>query len=161
MNNSFAHIDNNRIATSKQVYGVACHFASLASETPSQRYGLTKVFNAVLNKFYGDQDIKMTHGEVSDFRGYEEVPEKFLIMIKKPAKPQAKPRKAKAKKAEVEPEVQEYIKRTAKPVKPTASVKVNSTAKKLDTRLEALESKIGFIETALAALLEAQNINVK
>tara|TARA_R110002096_G_scaffold28493_2_gene86417 strand:+ start:1144 stop:1545 length:402 start_codon:yes stop_codon:yes gene_type:complete len=82
--NAFQMIDSNRIATPKQTYGVACHFANIHASSPSERYGLTKVFNAVINKFYGDQDSHMTHGEVTDFREHQVVPVQFLELIRKP-----------------------------------------------------------------------------
>ena len=65
MESTFNSIDPNRIASTKQVYGVACHFANLKAKDPSERYGLTKVFYAVLNKFYDSS--KMTHAEATDF----------------------------------------------------------------------------------------------
>ena len=101
--NTFANIDQNKLATAKQVYGVACHFANIHAASPSERYGLTKVFNAILNKFYGDQDAHMTHGEVTDFREHQVVPAQFLELVQKPKK---KPKAAKKVKAKVEPKVE-------------------------------------------------------
>ena len=54
--NTFANIDSNRIASKKQIWAVANHFATLQATVPSERYGLTKVFNAILNKHHADQD---------------------------------------------------------------------------------------------------------
>ena len=82
MNNiNFVNIDNNRIASAKQVYGVACHFARIDSTSPSERFGKQKVYHAILNKFYGDHDTKMTHGEVTDFFEHQEVPKVFLDLV--------------------------------------------------------------------------------
>ena len=47
-NSNFASIDPNQPATQRQVYGVACHFASIHAKSPSERYGLTKVFHAII-----------------------------------------------------------------------------------------------------------------
>ena len=105
MESTFNSIDPNRIASTKQVYGVACHFANLKAKDPSERYGLTKVFYAVLNKFYDSS--KMTHSEATEFFTRTSVPKQFLKSIQT-----KKPEKAK---------------------KPTASkVKSNSVAKDLD-----------------------------
>ena len=145
--NTFANIDQNKLATAKQVYGVACHFANIHAASPSERYGLTKVFNAILNKFYGDQDAYMTHGEVTDFREHQVVPAQFIELVQKPKK---KPKAAKKVKAKVE-----VIKET-KP-KATAAKKstpaVNSVAKKMDARITALETKVSDVDNKLDAIL--------
>ena len=81
---NFDKIDNNRIATARQVYAVACHFANIHSKSPSERFGLTKVFNAILNKSYKDSDSYMTHGDATDFLEHQVVPKQFLHMVSKP-----------------------------------------------------------------------------
>ena len=68
LTSNFKNIDVNNIATDRQTYGVACHFANIHAASPSERYGLTKVFNAVIKKYYSDADSFMTHGDVSEFR---------------------------------------------------------------------------------------------
>ena len=142
----FAQIDNNRIASAKQVYGVACHFANIHAKSPSERYGLTKVFNAILNKFYGDQDAYMTHGEVTDFREHQVVPAQFLELVKKP-KTKAKPKAV--KKVAVIKEVKPKATAAAKKSTPAA----NSVAKKMDARITALETKVSDVDTKLDAIL--------
>jgi hypothetical protein len=143
--NTFANIDQNKLATAKQVYGVACHFANIHAASPSERYGLTKVFNAILNKFYGDQDAYMTHGEVTDFREHQVVPAQFLELVKKP-KTKAKPKAVKkvAVIKEVKPKAT-----AAKKSTPAA----NSVAKKMDARITALETKVSDVDTKLDAIL--------
>lgn len=84
---NFSKIDNNQIATQRQVYGVACHFANIHSKSPSERYGLTKVFHAILNKSYKDSDSYMTHGEATEFFEWDCVPPQFLHQIKSVKKP--------------------------------------------------------------------------
>jgi hypothetical protein len=149
--NTFANIDQNKLATAKQVYGVACHFANIHAASPSERYGLTKVFNAILNKFYGDQDAYMTHGEVTDFREHQVVPAQFIELVQKPKK---KPKAAKKVKAKVEPKVE-----VIKEVKPKATAAkkstpaANSVAKKMDARITALETKVSDVDTKLDAIL--------
>ena len=153
--NNFLMIDNNRIATPKQVYGVASHFANIYSETPSQRYGMTKVFNAILNKFYGDHDSKMTHGEVTDFFGYQNVPEVFSDLIQKP-KASKKPKAVKKVKAKAQSVQQAEIaldinKPKAKAKKSTVE---NSVAKKIGSRVDALETKVSAMDSKLDAMLK-------
>jgi len=122
---SFDQIDANQIATARQVYGVACHFANIHAKSPSERYGLTKVFNAVLNKHYKDSDSFMTHGDVSEYREWDCVPPQFLSMIAKPKK--AKQTKAKAKEL--------------KQKKTALESRVDSLESKMDKILEILSAK--------------------
>jgi hypothetical protein len=147
---NFNLIDANQIATARQVYGVACHFASIHAESPSERYGLTKVFNAVLNKHYKNQDSFMTHSDVSEFREWDCVPEVFLSYIKKPTKLS---KKAKAFKKSIKTgDKPKASKKTATP-KPKASKK-STTSKKAPTltqRVDSLESKMDKILEILSA----------
>ncbi len=146
--NNFLMIDSNKIATAKQVYGVACHFANVASETPSQRYGLTKVFYASLNKFYGDQDAKMTHGEVTDFFEHQVVPAQFLKLVRKPkAVKKSKPKAQTVQQAEIALDVNKPKAKAKK------STPVNSVAKKMDNRITTLETKVSEVDTKLDAIL--------
>jgi hypothetical protein len=146
--NTFANIDQNKLATAKQVYGVACHFANIHAASPSERYGLTKVFNAILNKFYGDQDAHMTHGEVTDFREHQVVPAQFLELVRKPkAVKKSKPKAQTVQQAEMSLDIN---KPKAAPKKVTP---VNSVAKKMDDRITTLETKVSEVDTKLDAIL--------
>jgi hypothetical protein len=139
-------LDNNKIASAKQVYAVACHFANIQAKTPSERYGLTKVFNAVVNKFYGDQDAHMTHGEVTDFFGHQVVPKQFLELVRKP-KAVKKSKVQTVQQAEIALDIN---KPKAKAKKATP---VNSVAKKMDDRITTLETKVSEVDTKLDAIL--------
>jgi hypothetical protein len=146
--NTFANIDQNKLATAKQVYGVACHFANIHAASPSERYGLTKVFNAILNKFYGDQDAHMTHGEVTDFREHQVVPTQFLELVRKPkAVKKSKPKAQTVQQAEMSLDIN---KPKAAPKKVTP---VNSVAKKMDDRITTLETKVSEVDNKLDAIL--------
>jgi hypothetical protein len=146
--NTFANIDQNKLATAKQVYGVACHFANIHAASPSERYGLTKVFNAILNKFYGDQDAHMTHGEVTDFREHQVVPAQFLELVRKPkAVKKSKPKAQTVQQAEMSLDINKP-KAKAKKVTP-----VNSVAKKMDDRITTLETKVSEVDNKLDAIL--------
>jgi|TARA_R110000796_G_scaffold237863_1_gene358050 hypothetical protein len=136
LTSNFKNIDANQIATDRQVYGVACHFAAIHAKSPSERYGLTKVFNAVVKKYYSDADSFMTHGDVSEFREWDCVPEQFLLLVanKKP-KVKAKP------KAEAKP----------KPVAKKAKPKAAATKETLTSRVDSLEAKMDKILEILSA----------
>ena len=155
MNNiNFLNIDNNKIATAKQVYGVACHFANIHAASPSERYGLTKVFNAILNKFYGDHDSFMTHGEVTDFREHQVVPTQFLKLVNKPKA--AKKVKAKAKpKAQTVQQAEEALDSKKPKAAAKKSTAENSVAKKMNDRIDALESAQRKQDIKLDAIIEA------
>jgi len=131
---NFNSIDSNKIATARQVFAVASHFANIQASSPSERYGLTKVFNAVLNKHYKDSDSFMTHSDVSEWFEWECVPEQFLHMIStKKSKAKTKPKaKVKAK------------------AKPTAS-KAPKKESTLTQRVEAMEAT----QAKILELLEA------
>lgn len=129
---AFNSIDSNQIATQRQVYGVACHFANIHSKSPSERYGLTKVFNAILNKSYKDSDSYMTHGDVTEWFSWDCVPPQFLHQIKSVKKPKAS-KTAKATK-------------TVKKAIPKGKAKMTNTQ-----RIDSLESKMDKILEILSA----------
>tara|TARA_R100000951_G_scaffold50139_1_gene42345 strand:+ start:105 stop:509 length:405 start_codon:yes stop_codon:yes gene_type:complete len=129
---AFNSIDSNQIATQRQVYGVACHFANIHSKSPTERYGLTKVFNAILNKSYKDSDSYMTHGDVTEWFSWDCVPPQFLHQIKSVKKPKAS-KTAKATK-------------TVKKAIPKGKAKMTNTQ-----RIDSLESKMDKILEILSA----------
>ena len=150
--NNFLTIDSNKIATAKQVYAVACHFAKIDSKTPSERYGKTKLYNAIVNKFYGDQDAHMTHGEVTDFFEHQVVPAQFIELVRKPKavkkiKAKAKPKVQTVQQAEIALDVNKPKAKAKK------STPVNSVAKKMDDRITTLETKVSEVDTKLDAIL--------
>tara|TARA_R110001632_G_scaffold73781_8_gene169535 strand:- start:3900 stop:4409 length:510 start_codon:yes stop_codon:yes gene_type:complete len=164
--NKFSNIDTNRIASAKQVYAVASHFANIHASVPSERFGLTKCFNAIINKFYNDQDAHLTHGDIQEFFEFQVVPDYFVSLLRTKAKPKArpkaKPKAAKKVKCKAQPKVDEYVAKVEPKAKPVKKVAENSVAKKLNGRMEAiegrfdsLESKVGDIEAGLAMILEA------
>lgn len=137
-NSNFDKIDSNKIATSRQVFAVASHFANIQAKSPSERYGLTKVFNAVLNKHYKDSDSFMTHSDVSEWFEWDCVPEQFLHMIStKKSKAKAKPKASKAPK-------KSKAKASAKP-------KASKKSDTLTQRVEAMEAT----QAKILELLEA------
>lgn len=154
LTSNFQNIDANQIATDRQVYGVACHFANIAAKSPSERYGLTKVFNAVIRKYYKDADSFMTHGDVTEFREWDCVPQQFDRLIK-PSQKAVKVKKvaskkpkasAKMKASEAAPTVKKKI----------TAIKVKTKASKKPTqgdRINALESRVDAVDSKLDAIL--------
>ena len=139
---NFNSIDSNKIATARQVFAVASHFASIKAFSPSERYGLTKVFNAVLNKHYRDSDSFMTHSDVSEWFEWDCVPEQFLHMIStKKSKAKAKPKASKAPKKEA--------KASAKPTASKAPKKESTLTQRVEA-MEATQAKILKLLEAIA-----------
>lgn len=157
---TFSNIDANRIASAKQIWAVANRFASLCTAVSSERYGLTKVYNAILNSLHGE--AKLTHGDIQSYFECETVPTHIQSRIKSKSAPKPKKISKKSKAAEPEPEVIDYIERTAKPAKAVKKSTENSVAKamnaridSIESRFDSLESKVGDIEAGLAMILEA------
>ena len=132
---TFNKIDPNQIATQRQVYAVACHFANIQAKNPSERYGLTKVFNAILNKSYRDSDSYMTHGDATEFFEWDCVPPQFLHQIKSVKK--SKKKSTTSKKVEA-------TKKASAPkgkAKPTQLQRLN----KVEKRVDEMDSKLNQI----------------
>lgn len=153
--NNFASIDQNRIATSKQQFAVAGHFASIQAQSPSERFGLSKVFYAILNKFYDDQDSKMTHGDVQNYFEHDVVPAHFVSLVRKPKASKKAKVKVKATLSKQDQTVEEAIENidSKKVIKPVAKVAKNSVAKAMETRITKLETKVSEVDTKLDAIL--------
>jgi len=153
--NNFASIDQNRIASSKQVWASAGVLAGRQASTPSERFGLTKVFYAVLNKFYDDQDSKMTHGDVQNIFEHDIVPAHFVSLVRKPKASKKAKVKVKATLSKQDQTVEEAIENidSKKVIKPVAKVAKNSVAKAMDTRITKLETKVSEVDSKLDAIL--------
>ena len=153
--NNFASIDQNRIATPKQQFAVAGHFASIQAASPSERFGLSKVFYAILNKFYDDQDAKMTHGDVQNYFEHDVVPAHFVSLVRKPKASKKAKVKVKATLSKQDQTVEEAIENidSKKVIKPVAKVAKNSVAKAMETRITKLETKVSEVDTKLDAIL--------
>lgn len=75
----YSTIDPKRPASYKQFNGVAYHFAKL--HNPSNTYMATRMFKAILYKFYNEANTQMTHGEAQKFFKAKRVPAQFKKMI--------------------------------------------------------------------------------
>ena len=153
--NNFSSIDQNRLATAKQIWAASCHCSSLHAATPSERFGLNKVFHAILNKFYDDQDAKMTHGDVQNIFEHDVVPAHFVSLIKKPKASKKAKVKVKATLSKQDQTVEEAIENidSKKVIKPVAKVANNTVAKAMDKRITKLETKVSEVDSKLDAIL--------
>ena len=158
--NNFASIDQNRIATPKQQYAVAGYFAGLQAQSPSERFGLTKVFYAILIDLFNSMNAKMTHGDVQNYFEQDVVPTEILELVRKPKaskklKSVKKVSTVKPKAAKKEQTVEEAIENidSKKVIKPVAKVAKNSVAKAMETRINKLETKVSEVDSKLDAIL--------
>ena len=155
---NFNDIDSNRIASPKQIWAVANRFSSMCTQDKSERYGLTKVYNAILNSLHSE--AKLTHGDIQEYFECEIVPKNIQSRIKSKSAPKPKAKKT-SKKSKPEPEIVDFVERTAKPVEPVKKVAENSNVKKInaridsmETRFDSLESKVSDIQAGLELILE-------
>ena len=164
--NTFANIDVNKLASSKQFNGLCAHYTNIIAKNhgldQSASYVLYKRMRGAIGHYFGTVlESRMTHGDVQEGFAATTVPSEIMTLIKiKDQKPTAQeaPKKAgrpkgSKNKAKPEPEIEAYIQRTSKPTKPVAAVKNNSVAKDLDARVAQLETKVTTLDSKLDAIL--------
>lgn len=112
MSNSAISFDATANANGKQIYMVGRHFAQLKGKTPSEVYGLSKIYPAVMLKWNAEHlDTPITMGDIDTWKNSDKVPAKFTKMIKV-KKPKAK---AAPKKSTPKPKAQAPAKTKAAP----------------------------------------------
>lgn len=164
--NTFANIDTNKLASSKQFNGVCAHYTNIIAKLhdldQAASYVLYKRMRGAIGHYFGTVlESRMTHGDVQVAFAAETVPSEIMALIKiKDQKPTAQeaPKKAgrpkgSKNKAKPEPEIEAYIQRTSKPVKAVKVVQKNSVAKDLDARVLELETKVTTLDSKLDAIL--------
>ena len=84
----YSSIDSSRLATANQFKAVAYHLAKLHDGQSENNYQSTKMFKAILYKFYTNANTRMTHGDVQKFFKAKTVPAKLkkMISVKKTVK---------------------------------------------------------------------------
>ena len=162
--NTFANIDVNKLASSKQFNGVCAHYTNIIAKLhdldQAASYVLYKRMRGAIGHYFGTVlESRMTHGDVQVAFAAATVPSEIMALIKiKDQKPTAQeaPKKAgrpKGSKNKVQPEIEAYIQRTSKPVKAVKVVQKNSVAKDLDARVLELETKVTTLDSKLDAIL--------
>lgn len=134
------NVDTNRVATAKQVYAVARHFAKIQSKTAAEAYKLTKVFGAIMMKFNAEHSATpITHGDIAKFFELEKVPAKFVEQITTKA--------PKARKASPKPKAS--AKEKAKPKASTAPKASTQSVEDFKARLEAIDARFNKVEATV------------
>lgn len=81
VNETYANVPGNKVATYKQLKALGFRFAKLHS--PDNTYGMSKVFTAILVKYQNENPkTPITHTDVQNFFEVSEVPTKFVKQIK-------------------------------------------------------------------------------
>lgn len=163
--NTFANIDVNKLASSKQFNGVCAHYTNIIAKaqslTQAESYILYKRMRGAIGHYFGAVlESRMTHGDAQVAFASTTVPSEIMTLIKIKEKPTAQeaPKKAgrpkgSKNKAKPEQEIEAYIQRTSKPVKAVKVVQKNSVAKDLDARVLELETKVTTLDSKLDAIL--------
>ena len=129
---TFTEIDENKIATPRQIFAVANRFATLTSTGKSERFGKVKVFNAILHSLHG-KDCKLTHLDIQKYFECETVPKEILSRVK------SSPKTEKVSKKATPVESSTKTEKVSK--KPTLTNRVDNLETKLDSILAILSSK--------------------
>ena len=147
--NTFANIDVNKLASSKQFNGVCAHYTNIIAKaqslTQAESYILYKRMRGAIGHYFGTVlESRMTHGDAQVAFASTTVPSEIMTLIKiKDQKPTAQeaPKKVgrpKGSKNKAQPEA-----------KPLASIKNND----LDSRVAQLETKVTTLDSKLDAIL--------
>lgn len=141
--------DNNRVATAKQLYAVARHFAKIQSKTDPEAYKLTKVFGAIMMKFNAEHSATpITHGDIAKFFELKKVPAKFVEQITT----KAPVTKKTSKKSE--PKASPKVKAAETPKASTQSVDdFKARLEAIDARFNKVEKKMSTMEAKLDILM--------
>lgn len=116
MSNSAISFDPTAKATGKQIYFIGRHFAQLKGKTPSEAFGLSKAFPAVLMRWNAEHsETPITMGDIDTWKSGNKVPAKFIKMltVQKP-KAKAAPKASPKPKATTKPKAQPKPKATTK-----------------------------------------------
>ena len=143
---SLYNVDSNRVATPKQLYAVANHFAKIHADTSSGAFRLSKVFGAILLKFNAEHsETPITHGDVSKFFELDAVPQKFLERISVRA-----PKATKTSTKSVEPSKKVIkAKKTSAKSEPKTVKASTQSVEDFKARLEAIDARFNKVEATV------------
>ena len=145
VNETYANVPGNKVATYKQLKALGFRFAKLHS--PDNTYGMSKVFTAILVKYQNENPkTPITHTDVQNFFEIQEVPAKFVKQIK--IKPSASKTVKVTKVAKAKPKASETPKESEAP-KPTASTQ---SVEDFKNSLNSLKNRVSEVEKRQATL---------
>ena len=151
MNDTYANVPGNKVATYKQLKALGFKFANLHGG--SNTYGMSKVFTAILVKYQNENPkTPITHTDVQNFFEAKEIPAKFVKQIKV----KGTPKSSKKTVTKVEPKAPKESPKASAPTpkespKPTASTQsvedFKNSLNSLKTRMTDVEKRQATLET--------------
>ena len=152
MNDTYANVPGNKVATYKQLKALGFRFAKLHGS--DNTYGMSKVFTAILVKYQNENPkTPLTHTDVQNFFEVQEIPAKFVKQIK--IKPKASKTVAKVTKVtKTKPKASETPKPAPTPKeseapKPSAS---SQSVEDFKNSLNSLKNRVVEVEKRQATL---------
>lgn len=148
MNDTYANVPGNKVATYKQLKALGFRFAKLHGS--DNTYGMSKVFTAILVKYQNENPkTPITHTDVQNFFEVQEIPAKFVKQIKlRGQKPKASKTVKVTKVAKTKPKASETPKESEAP-KPTAS---SQSVEDFKNSLNSLKNRVVEVEKRQATL---------
>ena len=150
VNETYANVPGNKVATYKQLKALGFRFAKLHGS--SNTYGMSKVFTAILVKYQNENPkTPITHTDVQNFFEVQEIPAKFVKQIK--VKGQASKSSKKTVKVVKTPKESPKAsaptpKESPKPSASTQSVEdFKNSLNSLKTRITDVEKRQATLET--------------
>ena len=151
MNDTYANVPGNKVATYKQLKALGFRFAKIHGG--SNTYGMSKVFTAILVKYQNENPkTPITHTDVQNFFEVQEIPAKFVKQIKV----KGTPKSSKKTVTKVEPKAPKTPKESPKAVTtPTESPAASdqsvedfkNSLNSLKTRMTDVEKRQATLET--------------
>lgn len=156
VNETYANVPGNKVATYKQLKALGFRFAKLHGS--SNTYGMSKVFTAILVKYQNENPkTPITHTDVQNFFEVQEIPAKFVKQIK--VKGQAsKSSKKTVKVVKTEPKAPKPKASASAPtpkessVEPKAPVASSQSVEDFKNSLNSLKTRMTDVEKRQATL---------
>ena len=153
MNDTYANVPGNKVATYKQLKALGFRFAKLHGS--DNTYGMSKVFTAILVKYQNENPkTPITHTDVQNFFEVQEIPAKFVKQIK--IKPKASKTVAKVTKVtKTKPKASEAPKPAAPTPKESEAPKPTASSQSVEdfkNSLNSLKNRVVEVEKRQATL---------
>ena len=152
VNETYANVPGNKVATYKQLKALGFRFAKLHGS--SNTYGMSKVFTAILVKYQNENPkTPITHTDVQNFFEVQEIPAKFVKQIKV----KGTPKSSKKTVTKVEPKAPKTPKESPKASAPTPkeSPKPSASTQSVEdfkNSLNSLKTRMTDVEKRQATL---------
>ena len=151
MNDTYANVPGNKVATYKQLKALGFRFAKLHGS--DNTYGMSKVFTAILVKYQNENPkTPLTHTDVQNFFEVQEIPAKFVKQIK--IKPKASKTVAKVTKVtKTKPKASEAPKPAPTPKESNKAPAASSqSVEDFKNSLNSLKNRVVEVEKRQATL---------